>query len=324
MRPNQNNKRMRGRNNNNNNNRKGPNPLSRSYELNGPDVKIRGTAHHVGEKYLQLARDAQSSGDPVMAESYLQHAEHYFRIIAAAQQAQQAQFGGFNRPAGEPEAEDSDEEDDFTGLTDRFASPPERVPPQQQPQPYVAQPQGQNGQPVYNGQPTYQERPQFEPRGERNRNFQDRQDRQDRGGQDRGGQDRGGQDRSGHERGNFVERGQSNRESANRESGNRDGGRPRQPGRADGQRYDNAPRYERHEPRPVSDEANGTGLPAFITAPVRAPSEPELPSDVEAVGTEVLARPEAEGEAAFALRPRRRRRKPEFGEGEANKTSFED
>ena len=71
MRPGQN-KRMRGRNN-----RKGPNPLTRSYESNGPDVKIRGTAHHIAEKYLQLARDAQSSGDPVMAESYLQHAEHY-------------------------------------------------------------------------------------------------------------------------------------------------------------------------------------------------------------------------------------------------------
>ena len=82
MRPGQNNKRMRGRPNN----RKGPNPLTRSYESSGPDVKIRGTAHHVGEKYLQLARDAQTSGDPVMAESYLQHAEHYFRLIAAAQQ----------------------------------------------------------------------------------------------------------------------------------------------------------------------------------------------------------------------------------------------
>ncbi|MDR3407560.1 MAG: DUF4167 domain-containing protein [Methylovirgula sp.] len=306
MRPNQNNKRMRGRNNSN---RKGPNPLSRSYESNGPDVKIRGTAHHIGEKYLQLARDAQSSGDPVMAESYLQHAEHYFRIIAAAQQAQQqAQFGSFNRPAGEPEAEDLDEEDDFSGLTDRFASPPERAAPQNQPQPYTAQPQGQNGQPSYSGQPNYQERPQFEPRGDRgNRNFQDRQDRQDRGGQDRGGQDRG----------NFAERGHQP---------NRDGGRQRQPGRADGQRYDNAPRYERHEPRPVSDEADGTGLPAFITAPVpvRVQPEPALPSDVETVGTEVLARPEAEGEAGFALRPRRRRRKPEFGEGEANKASFED
>ena len=89
MRPGQN-KRMRGRNPN----RKGPNPLTRSYESNGPDVKIRGTAHHVAEKYLQLARDAQSSGDPVAAESYLQHAEHYFRLIATAQQAQaQAQVG---------------------------------------------------------------------------------------------------------------------------------------------------------------------------------------------------------------------------------------
>ena len=77
------NKRMRGRN------RKGgyhQNPLSRMYESNGPDVKIRGTASHVAEKYLQLARDAQSSGDPIAAENYYQHAEHYFRLIAAAQE----------------------------------------------------------------------------------------------------------------------------------------------------------------------------------------------------------------------------------------------
>src|ERR1700735_414044 len=121
MRPSQN-KRMRGRNNN----RKGPNPLSRSYESNGPDVKIRGTAHHIGEKYLQLARDAQSSGDPVMAESYLQHAEHYFRLIAAAQQAQQASFG-YSRPAGEPEAEDFEDDEEFVSIPDRFASPIERL-----------------------------------------------------------------------------------------------------------------------------------------------------------------------------------------------------
>ncbi len=81
--------RMRGRSsgssNGGNTNRKGPNPLSRSYESTGPDVKVRGTALHVAEKYVQLARDAQSSGDRVLAESYLQHAEHYYRIIAAAQ-----------------------------------------------------------------------------------------------------------------------------------------------------------------------------------------------------------------------------------------------
>ena len=56
------------------------------YESNGPDVKIRGTASHVAEKYLQLARDAHSSGDPIAAENYFQHAEHYFRLIAAAQE----------------------------------------------------------------------------------------------------------------------------------------------------------------------------------------------------------------------------------------------
>jgi hypothetical protein len=84
-----NNKRMRGRsnsnnNNNNNNNRKGQNPLTRVYESNGPDVKIRGTANHIAEKYIQLARDSQSNGDPVAAENYYQHAEHYYRLIALA------------------------------------------------------------------------------------------------------------------------------------------------------------------------------------------------------------------------------------------------
>jgi hypothetical protein len=89
-----NNKRMRNRNNNhssssnnnNNNNRRSQNPMTRVYDSNGPDIKIRGTAAHVGEKYLQLARDSQSSGDPVAAENYYQHAEHYFRLIAAAQE----------------------------------------------------------------------------------------------------------------------------------------------------------------------------------------------------------------------------------------------
>ena len=72
-------RRSRGRN------RKGPSPLSRSYESNGPDVKIRGTASHIADKYTQLARDAHASGDTIAAENYHQHAEHYLRVIAAAQ-----------------------------------------------------------------------------------------------------------------------------------------------------------------------------------------------------------------------------------------------
>lgn len=79
MRQGQQHKRMRGRN------RKGPNPMSRSFESNGPDVKIRGTALHIAEKYVTLARDAASSGDRVGEQRYLQHAEHYFRIVSAAQ-----------------------------------------------------------------------------------------------------------------------------------------------------------------------------------------------------------------------------------------------
>jgi hypothetical protein len=86
MRHNQN-RRSRGRNN-----RKGPNPLTRSFESNGPDVKVRGTAAHIAEKYTSLARDAQAAGDIVGVESYLQHAEHYNRIVMAAQaQFQQSQ-----------------------------------------------------------------------------------------------------------------------------------------------------------------------------------------------------------------------------------------
>ena len=84
MRQGQQNRRGRGRGG-----RKPQNPLARNYESNGPDVKIRGTAAHIAEKYMSLARDALASGDMVSAESYLQHAEHYNRIIMAAQ----AQFG---------------------------------------------------------------------------------------------------------------------------------------------------------------------------------------------------------------------------------------
>ena len=99
------NKRMRGRN------RKGQNPLTRVYESNGPDVKIRGTASHVADKYVQLARDAQTSGDPVAAENYFQHAEHYYRLIAVAQE-QFRQANPYYRPENEPRDDGRDDGDD--------------------------------------------------------------------------------------------------------------------------------------------------------------------------------------------------------------------
>mgnify|MGYP005805999155 CR=1 FL=1 len=55
-----------------------------AYESHGPDVTIRGGAQQVAEKYLQLARDAYIADNRVAAENYLQHAEHYFRLVAAA------------------------------------------------------------------------------------------------------------------------------------------------------------------------------------------------------------------------------------------------
>lgn len=83
MRQGQQNRRNRGRGRN----RTG-NPLTKSYESNGPDVKIKGTAADIAQKYMTLARDQLSMGNTVAAESYLQHAEHYNRIIMAAQSKQ--------------------------------------------------------------------------------------------------------------------------------------------------------------------------------------------------------------------------------------------
>src|SRR5438045_5803326 len=125
------NKRMRGRN------RKGQNPLTRVYESNGPDVKIRGTASHVAEKYIQLARDAQTSGDPVAAEGYFQHAEHYFRLIAAAQeQFRQSQPYYLQQPRPEGEVQQEEGEDEGDGFS-HFGQEPGFAPQPQQQQPYV-------------------------------------------------------------------------------------------------------------------------------------------------------------------------------------------
>ena len=56
---------------------------SRLLESNGPDIKIKGSASQIVEKYLALSRESQSSGDPITAESYLQYAEHYQRMVDA-------------------------------------------------------------------------------------------------------------------------------------------------------------------------------------------------------------------------------------------------
>ncbi len=158
-----NNKRMRNRNNNNNNNnrndgnRRGQNPMTRVFESNGPDIKIRGTASHVAEKYVQLARDARSSGDPVAAENYYQHAEHYFRLIAAAQE----QFRQ-NQPQPRTENEMAPEDgDDESESYSNFGQEPGFVPAQ--PQPFVPRDNQPRADHQREGQP-YQPRDQHQPR----------------------------------------------------------------------------------------------------------------------------------------------------------------
>ena len=79
-------------------------PLNRNhvFDSSGPDLRVRGTAQQLFEKYMQLGRDATSGGDRVMAESYFQHAEHYFRILNAMNQAAAQQQGqGGHTPNGQ-------------------------------------------------------------------------------------------------------------------------------------------------------------------------------------------------------------------------------
>nr|WP_256138049.1 DUF4167 domain-containing protein [Komagataeibacter swingsii] len=125
-------KRMRGRHNRSGGSNggsvrhnNGQIPLNRNhvFDSNGPDLRVRGTAQQLFEKYLQLGRDASSTGDRVMAEAYFQHAEHYFRILnamtQAAQQSQQErqdrmaarqQRPGDNRPPADTAIDDGTEQ----------------------------------------------------------------------------------------------------------------------------------------------------------------------------------------------------------------------
>ena len=233
---NNNNKRMRGRN------RKGPNPLTRSFESNGPDVKIRGTAQHIAEKYVSLARDAQSSGDRVMAENYLQHAEHYFRVIAAAQ-VQNPQQQPFYRPDMEDDGldEEDDRFSDRFGQHDRLAQ--ERLAGEgefapavgEAPQPYV------NGNGNGNGHYGAGERPQRE-RGERQEPRGDRQE----------------------PRGERPER-----QEARAEGGERPEGRGERPFRQN--REDRGPRGERGERRERGERPVRNDLPRFVTGDTPQP-----------------------------------------------------
>lgn len=130
-------KRSRGRNGggnpfHNQNQNRGPRPPHRptTFDSNGPNVKIRGNAYQVHERYLTLAREAQSSGDRIAAENFYQHAEHYFRVMnangEALRQQQQQQQQMDQEPGAEGEGEQP-EEAHFIEMQQPVPQPP---PPQ--------------------------------------------------------------------------------------------------------------------------------------------------------------------------------------------------
>jgi len=278
---------------------KGPNPLTRSYESNGPDVKVRGTAQHIAEKYGQLARDAQASGDPVAAENYFQHAEHYLRIIATAQESMRQQYGNGRSD------DDGDDEEEGGGYgyghahgQGERASQPQRVPredvdPALQPQP-----------------------PSFDPRPDR----QDERDYQPRGRGDR--------------RERFQRPAQDSSAPAEPldRSARSDAPTPHVegPAREDApSREEAAPRRGRRRAAPaVSEEAvEQASLPDFLTRPVARSTEEAAPAE------EAEAKPKRR--RAATTTPRRTTRKgtatateaeekpSSKGEGDSDKTAAE-
>jgi hypothetical protein len=257
VRQGQQNRRGRGRNNNN---RKNHNPLARSFESNGPDVKIRGTPAHIAEKYLTLSRDAQTSGDPVLAENYLQHAEHYMRIIMAyrdqLQQPGDMANGNGQRLPGDVGDEFGDDEGE--DMLDEGFAPQHQSPPPQPPH----QPRHSGGgyDANRNDRPYRRDQGSFRSRDNRDR---------DRGG-DRGDRDRPDRDRPVEGRPPPPERHQEPVEANHEPPPRRDASHePREPRREGG----NEPREPRRdssgEPRRRDRFQQPHEQPEFLRRPVR-------------------------------------------------------
>ena len=152
-----------GNNNNNSGGRRGG--RNQNFDSNGPEVKVRGSAQQVLDKYLQLARDAQSSGDRVKAEGYLQYAEHYYRIVNVEQENSDRQ----NRPAQGDQTQANQTQANQPQENQAQANQPqgEQVVQPETPQPETAQgdaPQGERTQ----GRRAPRNKPQGDkPQGER-------------------------------------------------------------------------------------------------------------------------------------------------------------
>jgi hypothetical protein len=342
MRQGQQNRRGRGRGNQPQS-RKGQhhhNPLMRTYQSNGPDQKIHGTPAQIAEKYMSLARDALSSGDPVLAENYLQHAEHYNRIILTYREQQIQQNGGEGansglprhrqfQVAGEPLAGDGEDGDDMVGdqpgMSMRANEPQPRMYDSGQPREDRQQRQG--GEHGYRdqGAPRDRERDRDRDRegGGRDREFRDGgrgfRQRDQRFGHDRG--DRGQMEGRGDRQERFS-RGEANGERVERfDRGDRPdrgprpsyGDRPDRPER--GERFERGERQERFE-RPDRAEGGERRIPVgggdterVVETPAPAPAPTPVAEAVPAPRRRERFADAATDQPEFLRRPVRRPRR---------------
>ena len=329
-------KRQRGRNRSSGGNSGKPqHNTNRAFDSNGPDgVKVRGAAQHVYEKYQQLARDAHTSGDRVLAENYLQHAEHYFRVMRAMQPQRpiseiigRDQFvsgydidfedeSGLNE-AGEAEAADGGTGDNGDGA-DRFET-------------------------RRDDRPREEYRPREDARypEQRSRDDRYRDDRSqpDRYQAERGSGERPQSDRPTAER-TSSERSQSDRSTSERPQNDRSQTDRSAADRSSRSSRDERPRYSRDErprgdarveqaDRPTADamtvvEPQATPLPAPVAAP--APGNMLRADDGDVSHAPAFlqvrpAEPREEGAAEPRRPPRRRRTPATFENSEAAATA---
>jgi hypothetical protein len=275
--------------------------VNRAFESNGPDnVKIRGNAQHVFEKYQQLARDAMASGDRVLGENYLQHAEHYFRVLRAVQP---------NRPASEILGRDalaSGFDIDFEDESGAQAAAAEEQPAE------AGEGDGEGRQGQSEG---------GEYRGERqDREWRDRRDDRPR---DERREERQRDDRQRDDR----PRDERPRDERTRDERRDD--RPREERQGRRERFRDRDRdrnFDRDRPRDPMAVVEPEAQPLVAAAPAEAEEGPRLRSQDGSVShapaflqARPEQRPEAAAEEGETRRPRRRRapRSFEGGEGEA-------
>ncbi|MGO1076755.1 DUF4167 domain-containing protein [Inquilinus sp. CA228] len=278
-----------------------PNALpnrNQTIDSNGPDIRIRGNVFQVYDKYMGLARDAQASGDRVMAENYQQHAEHYVRIINAMNEA-------YGAPQHQPSQDSNRDQPGVDADYDPLTSPP----PQQQRREFEARNDGGDRQQRRDFEPRNdggdrQQGRDFEPRNEgdrpQRREFEGRGDGGDRQNRDQGFRNR--------EQG-FRE----NRPPRDRDQGFRDQNRDQGQGRDEGQRdrfrgpRDGRPDYRGDRPQPPDLNAPQPHIPSPLDPePIDNPASASFgadPRDQEDSGLDTeLALP-----ASIVARPRRGR-----------------